>query len=64
MLPAEERPAERERLLQLILKTRDEDGTWNDRVFPRSKNYGTAMIVLAMMGDAAPPPAEWDRHEE
>lgn len=64
MLPAAERPAERARLLGVILKTRDEDGTWNDRVFPRSKNYGTAMIVLALLGERAPRPAEWDRHEE
>jgi hypothetical protein len=64
MLPAAERPAERERLLQLILKTRDDDGTWNDRVFPRTKNYCTAMIVLALLGERAPQPADWDRHEE
>jgi hypothetical protein len=64
MLPAAERPAERERLLGVLLKTRDEDGTWNDRVFPRSKNYGTAMVVLALLGDKAPRPAGWDRKSE
>jgi hypothetical protein len=64
MLPAAERPAERERLLAVILKTRDADGTWNDRVFPRSKNYGTAMIVLALLGERAPRPADWDQHQE
>jgi hypothetical protein len=57
MLPEKDRPAERERLLQVILRTRDEDGTWNDRVFPRSRNYGTAMIVLALLADKVPAPA-------
>ena len=49
---------ERARLLEVILKTRDADGTWNDRVFPRSRNYGTAMVVLALLGENTPiPPA-------
>ena len=52
----QDRPVERARLLELILKTRDDDGTWNDRVFPRSRNYGTAMVVLALLGDAVPIP--------
>jgi hypothetical protein len=28
---------------------RDADGTWNDRVFPRSASFGTAMSVLALL---------------
>jgi hypothetical protein len=56
MLPEADRAKERERLLQVILKTRDADGTWNDRVFDRSRAYGTAMIVLALLGDRAPLP--------
>jgi hypothetical protein len=55
VLPEKSRAAERERLLKVILKTRDEDGTWNDRVFPRSRNYGSAMVVLALLADKAPP---------
>lgn len=57
MLPVKDRPIERDKLLELILKTRDEDGTWNDRVFPRTRNYCTAMMVLALMGEKAPIPA-------
>lgn len=58
LLPAARREAERKRLLEFILRTRDEDGTWNDRVFPRSRNYGTAMVVLALLGPELPlPPA-------
>jgi hypothetical protein len=58
LLPAADRPRERARLLEVILRTRDDDGCWNDRVFPRSRNYATAMIALALIGDRAPlPPA-------
>jgi len=56
MLPEADRAKERERLLKVILKSRDADGTWNDRVFDRSRAYGTAMIVLALLGDRAPLP--------
>ena len=58
MLPGKSRAKERDRLLEVILKTRDEDGTWNDRVFDRSKNYGTAMVLLALLGEKAQPPAK------
>jgi len=56
MLPEKERAAEREKLLKLVLKVRDKDGSWNDRVFDRSKNYGTAMVALIMLNDRAPMP--------
>jgi hypothetical protein len=56
MLPEEFRAKERERLFAKILNTRDDDGTWNDS--PNAKNWtnGTAMIVLALLGDRAPVP--------
>jgi hypothetical protein len=58
MLPEKERAAERVRLLKLVMKVRDADGMWNDRVFERSRNYGTAMVVLIFLNDRAPlPPA-------
>jgi len=57
LLPEADRAREREKLLQVILKTRDTDGTWNDRVFDRSRAYGTSMIVLALLGDQAPLPS-------
>jgi hypothetical protein len=34
-------------------------GGWNDRVFPRSTNSGTAMCVLAFIEPDARPPARW-----
>jgi hypothetical protein len=61
MLPEKERPRERERLLKTILKTRDPDGTWNDRVFPRSRNYGTSMVALALMGNKIPIPPQFPK---
>ena len=57
LLPEEDRAKERARLLKVLLKTRDDDGTWNDRVFARSRNYGTAMVVLALLGEKAPLPS-------
>lgn len=55
-LPIEKRAVEHQRLYQTILKTRDPDGTWNDRVFDRSKAYGTAMSLLALLQDKVPLP--------
>jgi hypothetical protein len=47
-LPEADRPALRTKFRELLFKVRDEDGTWNDRVFPRSRSFGTAMSVLAL----------------
>lgn len=50
LLGDELRPEKRARVLSLLWRTRNEaDGTWNDRVFERSANYGTAMSVLAIL---------------
>jgi hypothetical protein len=48
-LPESERVANRTRFRELLFKVRDGDGTWNDRVFPRSASFGTAMSVLALV---------------
>lgn len=74
-LPEAERAAWRDRLHRLLMSVRDEDGTWNDRVFSRSAAYGTAVTVLAFTEPAfaarpravVPPPAVVeapDRSEE
>lgn len=48
-LPEEQRAEQRKTVLGLLWRTRDaDDGTWNDRVFPRSASYGTAMSILAI----------------
>src|SRR5262249_27103287 len=51
MLPEKERAAERERLEQVLFRTQDRDGTWNDPALARSRNYGPAMAVLVLLGD-------------
>jgi hypothetical protein len=61
VLPEKEQAKERRRLEEVLLKTRDEDGTWNDRVFARSRAYGTSMAVLVLLGDRAPLPPRWEK---
>jgi len=56
VLPKDQRATQREQLLEKIMRTRSEDGTWNDRVFPRSRNFGTNMVMLALLGDKVPLP--------
>lgn len=64
LLPRHERAEYRRRLRELILSVRLPDGTWNDRVFPRSANFGSAMSILAMMSSKSPAPARWEPNEE
>lgn len=59
-LPPRERPEYRRRLARLLFSVRLDDGSWNDRVFPRSRNYGTAMVMLALLMPEAAPPARWE----
>lgn len=49
LLPPAERAEYRRRLRERVIATREGDGSWNDRVFPRSSAYGTAMAVLALL---------------
>lgn len=53
-LPESEKAAATQKFVTVLLKTRDDDDTWNDRVFDRSKAYGTAMSVLALLNDRSP----------
>jgi hypothetical protein len=59
LLPSQERAEYRRRLNELLFSVRLEDGSWNDRVFPRSANYGTAMATMAMLMPELPKPAAW-----
>ncbi len=58
-LPSERRPAHRTRLVTLRAETREPDGTWNDRIFPRSPSYGTTMALLVLVAPDLPPIPEW-----
>lgn len=51
LLPKEKRAEEIEKFQTVLLRTKDDDDTWNDRVFDRSKAYGTAMAILALRGE-------------
>lgn len=59
MLPENERGEYRRRVLQLLFSVRQEDGTWNDRVFPRSAGFGTASAMLTILSSQMPRPAAW-----
>ncbi len=59
LLPEKDRETAYARLAQTLLKTKEDDDTWNDRVFDRSRAFGTAFSVMALLGDRVPlPPAE------
>ncbi len=58
-LPPEWRMAFRRALWARLEQVRSADGTWNDRIFPRSANYGTALALEAMLAPASPPIPAW-----
>lgn len=64
ILPERERAEYRRRLARLLFSVRLDDGSWNDRVFPRSRNYGTAMSMLALLMPNAAPPARWESNDK
>jgi hypothetical protein len=56
LLPEEEREPYRAKLREILFEVREKDLTWNDRVFPRSANFGTAMTVSALLMPWGPRP--------
>ena len=60
LLPETKRQAERQRMFELLMKTRNSEGLWNDRHFSRSRSYSTAMVLLAMMSEEVGLPPMWD----
>lgn len=59
VLPEAERPALRARLHERLFQVREPSGGWNDRVFERSENYGTAMALLAFLAPGLEPAPAW-----
>ena len=57
-MPESERAANRAKFRATLFEVRDADGTWNDRVFPRSAAFGTAMSVLALVEAGAVDPTK------
>ncbi|MEE8301160.1 MAG: hypothetical protein V3S24_01870, partial [Candidatus Tectomicrobia bacterium] len=56
LLPEAQRSEHRERLLEVILKTQEPDGTWNDMPQASVSAYATAMVVLCLLGPEMPRP--------
>ncbi len=59
LLPRHERAEYRRRLREILLRTRDADGSWNDRVFDRSRAYGTAVVITALGAPDRGPLPSW-----
>jgi hypothetical protein len=59
LIPADQRAPYRARLRRLLVDVREDSGGWNDRVFNRSENFGTAMALLALLAPTTPRPAAW-----
>ncbi|MCC6322418.1 MAG: hypothetical protein IT438_13395 [Phycisphaerales bacterium] len=59
MLPRRDRAEYRRRLYERLFSVRLENGTWNDRVFPRTASYGTSQALLVMLMPKLPEPARW-----
>ena len=56
---AREREAQRAELHARLARIQVPEGGWNDRVFPRSRNFGTAMGVLALLQPELEARAGW-----
>jgi hypothetical protein len=57
LLPEPQRTVSRAKINELLFSVQEDNGAWNDRVFDRSANYGTAMAVLSIMKPWSPSPA-------
>ncbi|MFT7618365.1 MAG: hypothetical protein ACI97A_002008 [Planctomycetota bacterium] len=60
-VPENERAAMREKLNKLLWKTRSENGSWNDRVFPRTSSFSTAMVGLSFLAQELPKLDQWKK---
>ena len=54
-LPKDEQAQQYKKFKAVLMRTKDPDDTWNDRVFDRSKAFGTAMSILALMNNVPVP---------
>tara|TARA_R110002094_G_scaffold16941_11_gene28503 strand:- start:3057 stop:4298 length:1242 start_codon:yes stop_codon:yes gene_type:complete len=56
---AKAREGFRAQMRQILARSIDENGTWNDRQFGRSAGYGTAMALMTMHMNRLPKPHPW-----
>ena len=59
-LADDERETRRDAMRALLWRTLEERGGWNDRIFPRTESYSTAMAVLALVAPELSPVPAWD----
>ena len=60
LLPESDRASRRDALNAILFSVREVDGGWNDRVFPRSAAFGTAMVVESLLQPSLGPPPRWE----
>lgn len=58
-LPDEQKEQCRAKMRELLWRTIDNDSSWNDRIFPRSQSYSTAMAILALLAKDLPEVPAW-----
>lgn len=63
-LPEKERAEYRTKMRNLLWRTIEDHGGWNDRIFPRTESYSTAMAVLSLIAESLPAVKEWKASEE
>jgi hypothetical protein len=59
LLPRADRADYRRRLAELLFSVQQPDGSWNDRVFPRTAGYGTSIAAMSLLMPSAPPLARF-----
>ena len=63
-LPENARPEYRTKMRDLLLRTIEPHGGWNDRIFPRTESYSTAMAVLSLIAKDLPQVVSWPNSSE
>jgi len=58
-LPENLRVEYRTKLQEIMWRTRESNGGWNDRIFPRTESYSTAMSILALLAPGLPSHSTW-----
>ncbi len=58
LLPEAKRPEYRVLLMERLQSLWNPKNWWNDRVFPRSRNVGTAMALMALLAPQLPSPTD------
>lgn len=60
-LPEAERAGYREKMREVLWRTIEGEGAWNDRIFPRTESYSTAMSLLSLLAKDLPAVKAWSK---